>query len=162
MSLSISLPAGRNARRGNRASGILSALALVFGAAPAAAETANRPVLEKTSFYLTSAGFRPHLANDAEGKKAMRALPPHRFVLHALASGDARYLYAEPDHCVCVFIGTQTAYNSYRTMLTAPLARDDVAPSDRGRAGMPPSSDPIGLERIGGGSSVGSYFRTFY
>ena len=26
---------------------------------------------------------------------------------------DVRYLYAEPLHCVCIFIGTQSAYQSY-------------------------------------------------
>jgi len=51
-----------------------------FGAFPAivlllctsllvALETPSKPFLEKNSFYLSSAGFRVQLANDAAGKK---------------------------------------------------------------------------------------------
>ena len=63
-----------------------------------ALETPSKPFLDKNSFYLSSAGFKVHLANDAEGKKALHALPPHRFVIHNLGGGDVRYLYAEPQH----------------------------------------------------------------
>jgi len=77
--------------------------------------------LDKNSFYLSSAGFRAQFANDANGKKALLALPPHRFVIHNLGNGDVRYLYAEPQHCVCVFIGTKDAYVSYRAILSQPL-----------------------------------------
>jgi hypothetical protein len=163
MSLSISWPARRTARRGVNAFG-LSALALLLGATIlVAVETPSKPFLDKNNFYLSSAGFRVQFANDAEGKKAMRALPPHRFVIHALAGGDARYLFSEPQHCVCVFIGTKAAYNNYRTMLTAPLARDDdVAPDFKTQAGALLTSDPIGLNTIGGADSVANYFRTYY
>jgi hypothetical protein len=162
MSLSMTWPAGRTARRGLNVLG-LSAIALLLGATIlVAVETPSKPFLEKNSFYLTSAGFRAQFANDAPGKKAMRALPPHRFVIHALARGDARYLYAEPQHCVCVFIGTKAAYDSYRTMLTAPLARDDVAADYKTQAGALLASDPVGLNTIGGADTVASYFGTYY
>ena len=70
-----------------------------------AAEPPSKPFLDKNSFYLSSAGFKVHFANDAAGKKAMYALPPHRFVIHDLG-GDVRYLYAESQYCMCIFIGT--------------------------------------------------------
>ena len=47
-----------------------------------ALEPPSKPFLDKNSFYLSSAGFRVQVANDAAGKKAMHALPPHRFVVH--------------------------------------------------------------------------------
>ncbi len=50
------------------------------------------------------------------GRKALRALPPHRFVVHRTGN-DVRYLYAEPNHCVCIFIGTQANYQDYRDIL---------------------------------------------
>ena len=62
-----------------------------------ALEAPSKPFLEKNSFYLSSAGFRVQLANDDAGKKALHALPPHRFVIHRYG-GDVRYLYAEPNH----------------------------------------------------------------
>ena len=71
-----------------------------------ALEPPSKPFLDKNSFLLSSAGFRVQVANDAAGKKALDALPPHRFVIHR-NGGDVRYLYAEPVHCVCIFIGTR-------------------------------------------------------
>src|SRR5258708_6577090 len=100
-----------------RALGASSALLLLGASLLAALEPPSKAFLDKNSFYLSSAGFKVQFANDAAGKKAMHALPPHRFVIHTLAGGDVRYLYAEPQHCVCVFIGTKDAYQNYRGIL---------------------------------------------
>ena len=89
----------------------------------------SKPFLDKNSFFLSSAGFRIQIANDPATKKAMLALPPHRFVQHRIGN-DVRYLYAEPQHCVCIFIGNQGAYQSYRDMLSQPLGAGDTVDAD--------------------------------
>jgi len=66
-------------------------------------------------------GYRPILA----AAESMHALPAHRFVIHKLNGGDVRYLYAEPNHCVCVFIGNQANYTDYRSILSQPLPQAD-------------------------------------
>src|SRR6478672_12482919 len=97
--------------RGKKAFGAFGAITLLLCASLLSAlETPSKPFLDKNSFYLSSAGFRVQVANDAAGKKAMNALPPHRFVVHRYGNNEVRYLYAEPNHCVCIFIGTQEAY----------------------------------------------------
>jgi hypothetical protein len=84
-----------------RAFGTIQAAALFLCASLLVAlEVPSKPFLDKNSFYLSSAGFRVQLANDAAGKQALHALPPHRFVMHRYGN-DVRYLYAEPNHCVC-------------------------------------------------------------
>jgi hypothetical protein len=89
--------------------GTLPAIALLLCASLLVAlEAPSKPFLDKNSFYLSSAGFRVQIANDAAAKKALRALPPHRFVIHRYGN-EVRYLYAEPSHCVCIFIGTEDA-----------------------------------------------------
>ncbi len=116
-----------------RALAIVLAL-LAGGSLLAALEPPSKPFLDKNSFYLTSAGFKTQFANDAAGRRALHALPPHRFVVHDNA-GNPRYLYAEPLHCVCVFIGTRDAYQNYRAILAQPLPQaDDVAPDAAGTA----------------------------
>src|SRR5664279_5009635 len=78
--------------------GVLPAIVLLLCTSLLVAlETPSKPFLDKNSFYLSSAGFKVHLANDPAGQKAMRALPAHRFVIHRIGS-DVRYLYAEPNH----------------------------------------------------------------
>jgi hypothetical protein len=134
------LAAGRSwsaVRRGLTLIRLLPALALLLGGTLLLAlEAPSKPFLDKNSFFLTSAGFRVQLANDPAGKKALRALPPHRFVTHRIGNGnDVRYFYAEPQHCSCIFIGTQAAYESYLDMLRQPLRQaDDISPDYRSQA----------------------------
>ena len=127
-----------------RALRLLPAIVPVFCATIlAAAEVPSRPSLEKNNFYLSSAGFRIQVANDPAGQKALRALPPHRFV--ANGAGDAvRYLYAEPQRCVCIFVGTQQAYDNYRKILSQPLnPTNDLPPDYKTQAGVLLSGQPL-------------------
>ena len=80
--------------RGNKAFGFIPAIAILLCASLLMAlEAPSKPFLDKNSFYLSSAGFRVQVANDEAGRKAMHALPPHRFVVHRTGN-DVRYLYA--------------------------------------------------------------------
>lgn len=71
----------RPASRPIGARGPLATIVLLLGVSLVLAlETPSKLFLDKNSFYLSSAGFRVQLANDAAGKKALRALPPHQFI----------------------------------------------------------------------------------
>src|SRR6476620_8458826 len=139
----------------------LAAGTLVQRTSVFALEPPSKPFLEKNSFYLSSAGFKVHFANDAAGKKAMHALPPHRFVVHDLGNGSVRYLYADPQHCMCVFIGTKDAYQSYRSILSQPLPRvDDVSADYKTQAGASLMGDPVDM--TGQPPYAAEYFRNYY
>lgn len=127
-----------------------------------ALETPSKPFLDKNSFYLASAGFRVRVANDAVGQKALRALPPHRFVMHR-NGGDVRYLYAEPQHCVCIFMGTQAAYDAYRGMLSRGADQPDVVSADyKTQASALLDETPAQLEDQVEPESLADYLRPFY
>ena len=115
--------------RGRKVFGAVPAIALLLCASLLAAlEVPSKPFLDKNSFYLSSAGFRVQIANDEARRKEMHALPPHRFVIHRDGS-NVRYLYAEPNHCVCIFMGTEANYRDYRDILAKPVDQpDNVAP----------------------------------
>jgi hypothetical protein len=149
-------------RQGCRTIGILPAIALFLSASLLVAlEVPSKPFLDKNSFYLSSAGFRVQLANDAAAKKAMHALPPHRFVVHRYGN-DVRYLYAEPSHCVCIFIGTQGAYQSYRDMLAKPLDQPDyIAPDYKTQASALLAATPVGIDTIGD-NTLAPYFQAYH
>ena len=144
-------------------SGVFAALALTLGVSLVIAlEAPSKPFLDRNSFYLSSAGFRVQLANDAAGKKALRGLPPHRFVVHAVA-GQARYFYAEPQHCGCVFVGTQQAYNSYRNMLNQQLPQaENISPDYRTQVSTILNSTPVGLTTLQDPGYLQEYFRAYY
>jgi hypothetical protein len=147
----------------NKAFRLFPAIVLVLCASLLVAlETPSKPFLEKNSFYLSSAGFRVQLANDAAGKKALHALPPHRFVMHK-NGGDVRYLYAEPNHCVCIFIGTEANYQDYRDILGRGLPQaDDVSPDYKTQASALLYGDPYDWDNLNQPDSIADYLRTYY
>jgi hypothetical protein len=123
----------------------------------AAAEAPSQLSLEKNSFYLSSAGFRVQVANDPAGQKALRALPAHRFVANGV--GDAlRYSYAEPQHCVCIFVGTQQAYDNYSKMLREPLKATNNVPADyKTQTGVLLSGQPLRQSTRGDPTTLSDY-----
>jgi len=146
-----------------RAVGLFPAVVLSLCASLLVAlETPSKPFLEKNSFYLASAGFQVRLANDPAGQKAMHALPAHRFVIHKVG-GDVRYLYAEPQHCVCIFVGTRQAYDTYRNILSQPLQQaDDVSPDYKTQANALLYGDPYDFNSLNAPDSIADYLRTYY
>ena len=126
----------------------------------AAAEEPSRPSLDKNSLYLRSAGFRVQVANDPAGKKALRALPAHRFVING-AGEAARYFYAEPDHCVCIFVGSQQAYDRYLKFINQPLKpTDDPAPDYKTEAGVLLSNQPLRQSTFADPTTLSDYLST--
>lgn len=141
----------------------MPAIALLLCASLLAAlEAPSKPFLDKNSFYLSSAGFRVQVATDDAGRKALRALPPHRFVIHRYGNG-VRYLYAEPNHCVCIFIGDEGAYRSYRDMLAQPIDQpDNVAPDYKTQASALLYGDPYDLNSVDEPNTLAEYLRDYY
>jgi hypothetical protein len=168
MSASIIWPIASGHRHPYRVHGIKAlrlipaVVLLLHAAVSAAVEEPSKPFLDKNSFYLSSAGFRIQFANDPTGQKALRALPAHRFV--ANGAGDAlRYLYAEPQHCVCIFVGTQQAYDRYRNLLSQPLKPTDNVPADyKSQAGMLLSNQPLRQSTIGDPITLSDYLSTLH
>jgi hypothetical protein len=148
---------------GARALAVLPAIVLMLCASLLVAlEAPSQPFLEKNSFDLASAGFRVRIANDPAGQKALRALPGHRFVLHK--SGDAvHYLYAEPLHRVCIFVGTQQNYRDYRDIVELGLLQaDNVAPDYKTQARALLDGDPYDFNSLNEPDSLAKFFRDYY
>ena len=143
---------------GREALKLFAAAALLLGSFGVAAATEpGRPSLDKNSLYLRSAGFRVQVANDPAGKKALHALPAHRFVLNGTGEA-ARYFYAEPDHCVCVFVGTPQAYDRYLKFINQPQkATDDESPNYKTEAGMLLSNQPARQSTLGDPTNLSDY-----
>jgi len=146
---------------GLRALRLVPAAILVLGSfGLATAAEPSRPSLDKNSLYLRSAGFRVQVANDPAGKKALHALPAHRFVING-AGEAARYLYAEPDHCVCIFVGTQQAYDRYLKFISQPQkATDDTTPNYKTEAGVLLSNQPLRQSTFADPTTLSDYLST--
>jgi hypothetical protein len=133
---------------------------LLYASGLAAVEAPGKPSLERNSFYLSSAGFRVQAANDPAGQKALRALPAHRFVVQGVGEA-VRYLYAEPEHCVCIFVGTQQAYDSYHRILSQPVRpTNDVSADYKTQAGVLLSGQPLRQSTRGDPTTLSDYLST--
>jgi hypothetical protein len=132
----------------------------LYASVLAAVEAPSKPSLERNSFYLSSAGFRIQVANDAAAQKALRTLPAHRFVVEGV--GDAmRYLYAEPQHCVCIFVGTRQAYDSYNKILSQPVKpTNNASPDYKTQAGVLLSGQPLRQSTRGDPTTLSDYLGT--
>jgi hypothetical protein len=166
MSASIIWPVAAGHRQRLRVHGIAAlrlfpaVVLLLYASVLAAEEPPSKPFLERNSFFLSSAGFRVQVANDPAGQKALRTLPAHRFVVNGV--GEAlRYFYAEPQHCVCIFVGTQEAYEKYRKILGQPLKSTDyVDPDYKTQAGVLLSGQPLRQSTRGDPTTLSDYLST--
>ncbi|RTL48424.1 MAG: hypothetical protein EKK40_17505 [Bradyrhizobiaceae bacterium] len=130
---------------------------------PALADvTLSKPFLQKTGFDLTSAGFKVRFANDPAGQRALRALPPNRFVIHTL-NGVDHYLFADPKVCVCIFVGNKDNYMSYRFILQNPtgLQPNDVSPDYKSNAEVM-LNDPLGTDSIYEPDTIAEVLQDYY
>lgn len=64
---------------------------------------------------LSAAGFTVVVANTVEREQALSKLPANKFVQRPLPNSKGMvYLYADPLACGCLYIGNQTAWNTYK------------------------------------------------
>jgi hypothetical protein len=72
-----------------------------------------------TEQMLVAAGFREVPADTPRRQQQLDTLPPHQLMSqHLKGSGpySVGYVYADPDHCHCVFIGNAAAYQAYQKL----------------------------------------------
>lgn len=141
----------------------LAAIVIALLAWPLAAQhTPSKPFLEKTAFYLRSAGFNIRFANEnPAGERALKILPPHRFVIHTF-SGAPRYVYADPGVCNCIFTGTRDNYESYLSILRQPIPGvADVSPDYKTEASALLMEQPIDFGAVNPEDTLADYFRDY-
>jgi len=93
--------------------------AVAIGAALLAAGCASpTATVSDKDDMLADAGFVPKRADSASRMSALKSLPAHQFVMRTV-NGKARYLYADPTACGCVYVGDQQAYDQYRQKIAA-------------------------------------------
>ena len=79
----------------------------------AACQTPQEKVVQHED-NLAAAGFIVRPANTPERQAMLNRLPPHKFVQRV--KGDTViYVYADPLVCGCLYVGSQVAYDQYRS-----------------------------------------------
>jgi hypothetical protein len=75
---------------------------------------------------LTAAGFRFVPANTPERQAKFATLPPHKFA-RQMRDGRVFYVYPDPTVCVCLYVGDQNAYATYRKNVFEKRLADEQA-----------------------------------
>lgn len=146
----------------SRSAFALLAFAIFVGPLAAEYVVPSKPFLEKNGFDLRSAGFNIRLANDPASQRALKALPPHRFVIHTKAGGVPRYVYADPGVCNCIFSGTRDNYKSYLEILRQPIPGvADVSPDYKTQASALLMDEPAYFGALDNDDTMSDYFRDY-
>lgn len=64
---------------------------------------------------LSAAGFHMKLSDTPEKLANLRTLPPRKLVPHQ-RNGQLYYVYADPDVCKCLYIGTEAQYQQFQRL----------------------------------------------
>ena len=88
----------------------LAALGLCVTAA--ACQSPQSAVASKEDM-MVAAGFKFVPANTPARQTSFQQLPPHKFA-RQIKDGRVFYVYPDPTVCVCLYVGDQAAYGTYR------------------------------------------------
>ncbi|MHB8723367.1 MAG: hypothetical protein ACYDAH_18520 [Steroidobacteraceae bacterium] len=90
-----------------------SAGLLLFGLGALLANQMQQRSIVRHESNLSIAGFVEHRADTPDLRTKMDLLPPHQ-VLQSVHGETIRYVYADPDVCDCLYVGSQQAYDLYQ------------------------------------------------
>jgi hypothetical protein len=93
---------------------------------------------EARDMKLEDVGFVMRAANTPQQLERLRLLPPRTFVART-KEGRRYYIYADPDYCRCVFLGSDSAMRNYRDLVNPP----PPPPMPSGPISAPPPSPSV-------------------
>ena len=69
-----------------------------------------------TEFLLSQAGFRKVPADTPQRAEHLQTVAAHKLIRRK-SDGKAYYVYADPSYCKCMYIGSESAYATYKTLV---------------------------------------------
>jgi hypothetical protein len=87
--------------------------------------------VKQTEQMLSAAGFEMKPADSPERQAALATLPPRKLVVEQ-RDGRPYFVYADPKHCHCLFVGDERAYQAYqRLKLEKEIADERLLAAER-------------------------------
>ena|SRR5215813_5128967 len=74
---------------------------------------------------LTAAGFQMTVADTPEKAADLRTLPTRKMTVRRQGAA-SYYIYADPDVCNCLYVGTETQYQEYQRLLLNKELADEL------------------------------------
>jgi hypothetical protein len=92
---------------------ITRAFAVMLSLALAACASTQLKKVIRVESQLTDSGFRMLPADTPEKLAQVRQRPQHKLITHQ-QGGNVLYIYADADHCKCVYTGGKQSYQRYQ------------------------------------------------
>jgi hypothetical protein len=93
----------------------MSVFFLLFGLGALVANQMQQRVIMQRESTLSVAGFVAHHADTPDLQTKLDLLPAHQ-VLRRVYGETIHYVYADPDVCECLYVGSQGAYDLYQKL----------------------------------------------
>lgn len=93
------------------------------GLVAAGCQTTTSQIASKED-VMTASGFKFIPANTPERQMQFKQLPPHKFS-RQIRDGRVFYVYPDPTVCVCLYVGDQNAYATYRKNMFSKQLADE-------------------------------------
>ena len=74
--------------------------------------------MSNTEDLLTQAGFKKLPASSPKLAQHVQTIAPRKLI-HRQAGGKSYYVYADPGGCNCVYVGSDSAYATYKSLVTS-------------------------------------------
>ena len=74
--------------------------------------------VSNTEDLLTQAGFKKLPASSPKLAQHVQTIAPRKLI-HRQAGGKSYYVYADPGGCNCVYVGSDSAYATYKSLVTS-------------------------------------------
>ncbi len=72
--------------------------------------------VSNTEYLLSEAGFRKIPADTPQRAEHLQTVAAHKLIRRK-SDGRAYYVYADPDYCQCMYVGSESAYATYKTLV---------------------------------------------
>ena len=92
-----------------------------------------------TESLLTRAGFKQIPADTPKRVEHLQTLAPHRLIKRT-TDGKSYYVFADPSHCKCLFVGNERAYATYKTLVSGQeeaMVLEEQRQEESARADLP-------------------------
>lgn len=74
--------------------------------------------VSNTEYLLSQAGFRKVLADTPQKTEHIQTVAAHKLIRRKGVDGKAPYyVYADPNYCQCMYVGSESQYATYKTLV---------------------------------------------
>jgi len=73
--------------------------------------------VSNTEYLLSEAGFRKVSADTPGKAEHLQTVAAHKLIRRKSGDGKPYYVYADPKYCQCMYVGSEGAYATYRSLV---------------------------------------------